>query len=626
MSAIALAMADAARHRGPDAGGLWTDPRRGLALAHRRLAILDLSDAGAQPMTSACGRYVITYNGEVYNFGQLRTELSACGHTFRGTSDTEVMLAGFTRWGVAAVERFNGMFAFALWDTEQRRLHLARDRMGEKPLYWGWQGDTLLFGSELKQLRAHPAFRAEVNRDALALLLRHNYIPGPYSIYEGIYKLPPATILTVDADAGSGRPRVYWDLRAVAEAGTAMPLTADAEELADTLESLLSHAVGLRMAADVPLGAFLSGGVDSSLVVALMQQQSSRPIRTFTIGFSQREYDEAPFAAAVARHLGTDHTQLTVTPRQMLDVVPRLPVLYDEPFSDPSQIPTAIVSALAREQVTVVLTGDGGDELFAGYRRYRRMADAWRRLERVPHLLRRMISRLITTPSRSAWDALLTPLRARGPLGPEPSARLHDIAAVLPARRPEPVYHALVSHWRRPCAVVLGSSEPPTRLTTAEDWPDLPTLQDTLSWLDMVTYLPDDILVKTDRAAMGVGLEGRTPLLDHRVVELAWRLPLDVRIRNGQGKWLLRRVLDRHVPRGLIDRPKRGFGAPIGDWLRGPLRDWAEALLDEPRLRREGFFAPQVIRRRWAQHRAGQANWSGHLWDVLMFQSWLESR
>ncbi|MDO9271443.1 MAG: asparagine synthase (glutamine-hydrolyzing) [Rugosibacter sp.] len=625
---IARHMSEAIIHRGPDDSGVWVDAVAGIALAHRRLSILDLSPAGHQPMASNGGRYVIVFNGEIYNHLELREALT--GMAWRGHSDTETLLAAFEAWGIeATLKKCVGMFALALWDRETRSLTLARDRMGEKPLYYGWQGDVFLFGSELKALRAHPAFRGEIDRDALALYLRHNYVPAPYSIYRGIAKLPPGSWLTLSADApvaASPEPTFYWRARDAAQADVRHDL--NDETAASELDTLLRRAVGGQMVADVPLGAFLSGGIDSSIVVALMQAQSERPVQTFTIGFHEAGYNEADHAHAVAAHLGTEHTELYVTAEQAMAVIPRLPALYDEPFADSSQIPTLLVSELAHRHVTVSLSGDGGDELFGGYNRYMWASRIWRSLGWAPRPLRAALAGVLTTLPPAAWNGVFAGLSAFLPKRwryANPGDKLHKLAGILAVRSPEEIYLALVSHWQQPANVVIGAKEPATVLTDARQWADVPDFASRMMYLDQMTYLPDDILTKVDRAAMGVSLETRVPLIDHRVVEFAWQLPLSMKIRGGQTKWLLRQVLYRYVPRELIERPKMGFGVPLDAWLRGPLRDWAEALLNESRLRQEGYFHPELIRQKWAEHLSGQRNWSYHLWDVLMFQAWLES-
>ena len=623
-------MLEPIRHRGPDDCGEWTDAPSGLALGFRRLAILDLSTTGHQPMLSTDGRYVIIFNGEIYNFSQLRDELSGLGHAFRGHSDTEIMLASICQWGIReAVQRFNGMFAFALWDRQTHRLTLVRDRLGIKPLYFGWAGSILLFGSELKALKAHPAFHAKIDRDALALYLRFNYIPAPFTIYQGFHKLLPGTFITFAGNQAGElpEPTQYWSARQVAESGVAHQFEGSDQDALGELDRLMRQSLRERMIADVPLGAFLSGGIDSSALVALMQAQSSLPIRTFTIGFHEAGYDEARHAKAVALHLGTDHTELYVTSQEAQAVIPRLPLLYDEPFSDSSQIPTFLVSELARRHVTVSLSGDGGDELFGGYNRYSWARKIWKSTGWMPSALRRFGSDAFCRVSPAVWDSLLANryVPARWRIS-EPGEKMRKIADALSAGDPEAIYMGLVSHWKDPIDVVRGSSEPPTLMTRRDAWAQLPDFTSWMMYMDLVTYLPDDILAKVDRASMGNSLESRVPYLDdHRVVEFAWRLPLDMKIRHGQGKWLLRQVLYQYVPAGMVERPKQGFSIPIDAWLRGPLREWAEVLLDNRRLEVEGFFNPAPIRQKWQEHLAGKQNWQYHLWDILMFQVWLEA-
>ncbi|MFH1523485.1 MAG: asparagine synthase (glutamine-hydrolyzing) [Chloroflexota bacterium] len=630
LQATAKHMSDALRHRGPDDSGEWADSQCGIVLGFRRLSIVDLSPAGHQPMLSADGRYGIIFNGEVYNFNQLRTELAGWGHAFRGHSDTEVMLAAICQWGIQdAVRRFNGMFAFALWDRQERQLHLVRDRLGIKPLYYGWAGSLFLFGSELKALKAHPAFRAEIDRGALALYLRHNYIPAPYTIYTGFYKLLPGTILTLAGDQLGELPEnvPYWSAREVVEAGVVHPFEGSDQEAVRELDARLRESIHERMIADVPLGAFLSGGIDSSTVVALMQAQSSCPVQTFTIGFHESGYNEAEHAKEVARHLGTDHTELYVTPQEALAVIPRLPALFDEPFSDSSQIPTFLIAELARRHVTVSLSGDGGDELFGGYNRYSWARKLWKATGWMPAPLRTFGSAALRRTSPATWDALLSsriiPQRWRIS---EPGEKIRKIAELLAADSPEAVYLDLVSHWKDPASVVRGAAEHATLLTGRESRACLPNYTTWMMYMDLVTYLPDDILAKVDRASMGVSLEARVPFLDdRRVVEFAWRLPLGMKIRNGQGKWILRQVLYQYVPREMVERPKKGFGVPIDAWLRGPLREWGESLLDDRRLKQEGFFNSEPIRQKWQEHLSGKFNWQYYLWDILMFQAWFEA-
>jgi len=628
--AVARRMSDRLVHRGPDSGDTWVDEAAGVALAHRRLAILDLSPEGAQPMRSESGRFVVSFNGEIYNWAELRDELARLRHVFRGHSDTEVLLAAVEEWGVVgALQRLNGMFAFAVWDREERRLHLARDRMGEKPLYYGWCRGTFLFASELKALLAHPDCDPDIDRGALALFMRHGYIPAPHSIYAGIAKLAPAGMLTVSAGRPGEAPVVrYWSHERAAERGVDSPYRGSAPEAVEELEALLRDAVKLRMQADVPLGAFLSGGVDSSTVVALMQAQSARPVRTFTIGFREDRFNEAEHAKAVARHLGTDHTELYVTAQDALDVIPRLPGLYDEPFADSSQIPTFLLSQLTRRDVTVSLSGDGGDELFCGYARYDLDA-IWRRLRRCPAALRVAASRAVHAVPERVLERGLRALARVLPAtlsGRHGLQRVQGMADILGLRTPQEIYFRMISGWSQPERVVLDASEPRTILSGSGAVPALPTFADEMMYLDGLTYLPDDILVKVDRASMGVSLEARVPLLDHRVVELAWRFPLALKRREGRTKWALRRVLYRYVPSELVERPKMGFAVPIDSWLRGPLREWVGDLLSEDRVRREGFLEPGVVRVALEDHLSGRRELHYQLWDVLMFQAWLDAR
>lgn len=622
---LAASMARRIESRGPDDVGIWGDESLGLSLAHRRLSILDLSPAGHQPMLSPCGRYVLVFNGEIYNHLDLRRDLEQGRGAFdwRGHSDTETLLAALRHWGVqGALSRLNGMFAFALWDREARTLTLARDRMGEKPLYYGRSGDAFLFGSELKALAAHPDWQGEIDRNALTLYMRHNYVPAPWSIYQGISKLPPAHFVVVsDQGRKVSDPECYWDLAAIAEQGT-QNVESDPETLINDLDALLRDAIQRRMASDVPLGAFLSGGYDSTAVAALMQAQSDRPVKTFSIGFSEAGFNEAEYAKAVARHLGTDHTELYVSPEEAMAVIPKLPTIYDEPFADSSQIPTYLVSKLAREHVTVSLSGDGGDELFCGYNRYALGYQVWQKLRMLPPGVRKMLSWGCAHAPGRQLDSLQRMLPARWRV-PNLTDRLPKLAEVLRHRSGEAFYLDLVSHWKSPADLVLGASEPKTLLSDASRWPELQDLRERMMYMDMMTYLPDDILAKVDRASMAVSLEARVPLLDHRLVEFAWRVPMEYKYRDGQGKWLLRQVLYRYVPRSLMERPKMGFGVPIEHWLRGPLRDWAEDLLDERRLREEGIFDPAPIRRMWDEHVSGKRRWHYYLWDVLMFQAWL---
>lgn len=610
---IARRMGATLHHRGPDDAGVWADPAAGIAFGHTRLAIIDLSPAGHQPMSSACGRFTIVFNGEIYNHAELRSELES-GYPFRSHSDTEVLLAGAVRWGLTAtLQRCIGMFAIALWDRQERTLTLVRDRMGIKPLYYGRQGQTLFFGSELKALRAHPEYRRNLDRGATLLFLKHGYIPTPYSSDTGTQKLPPGTFLTVRAGQTElPEPEPYWSLDDMARRGQGERFCGTRVEAVDRLETLLADAVRLRMIADVPLGAFLSGGIDSSAVVALMQAQSNRPVKTFSIGFEQAEYDEAPFARRVAEHLKTDHTEHYVSAAAAQAVIPRLATVFDEPFADSSQIPTFLVCELARRHVTVSLSGDGGDELFCGYSRY-------------------------FHPYRLAWLRNLLP----GPVLPAASGLCHAISRQLP--RPvgrlfrgagrlladtdaEAVYCRNMCYWQASEGLLPGVGEPPTLFGQRSRWPEFSDQQRRWMWIDARTYLPDDILTKVDRASMAVALEARVPLIDHRVVEFSWSLPLEWQLGPTGGKQMLRDVLVRHVPRELFERPKLGFGVPLGEWLRGPLREWSEDLLSVAALSDDGLLNPEPIRRAWSDHVAGRVDWKYWLWPVLMLQAWRRSQ
>jgi asparagine synthase (glutamine-hydrolysing) len=621
LAAAARGMANSIRHRGPDAEGIWVDASAGIALGHRRLSIIDLSEAGAQPMASSCRRLIISYNGEIYNADSLREELQKAGRTFRGHSDTEVIVEACAEWGVRpAVERLIGMFAFCVWDRTTRRLWLVRDRVGIKPIYWGRFGTRFVFGSELKALRACPGWKPELDRDALCAYLRYNYVPAPYSIYRGVRKLEPGCLLSIQSNGDVHEER-YWDLRTIAAKGITEAQPMDADEMVAELDALLGDAVRRRMVADVPLGAFLSGGIDSSTVVALMQAASSRPVKTFSIGFHEPGYDEARHAKEVARHLGTEHTELYVEPDHARAVIPNLVEWWDEPFADSSQIPTYLVSEMTRRHVTVALSGDGGDELFAGYNRYVWAERLWKRLRRVPGPARAAAARMIRGVPTGVWDRVfkLVPTKRRVRQAGE---KMHKLAGTLTVRDPGALYPRFVSHWEQPGEIVMGSREPDSIIWDPTLSDAIPGFTDRMQLIDTVTYLPDDILTKVDRASMAVSLEARVPLLDHRVVEFVWRTPREHLMRAGTPKWPLRQVLDKYVPRSLIDRPKMGFAVPIHSWLRGPLRDWAEDLLDERRLREEGNFAAGLIRAEWAEHLAGRGYGQYKLWDILMFQAW----
>jgi asparagine synthase (glutamine-hydrolysing) len=614
-------------HRGPDDHGHWFDSSTGIGLGQRRLSVIDLSPEGHQPMFSASGRLVIVFNGEIYNYEDLRRQLGPRG--WRGHSDTEVFLEAIEEWGLAeAVSRSVGMFAFALWDRSQRTLSLVRDRLGIKPLYYATSGKALLFGSQPKAFFAWPEFEAAVDRNSLTLYLRYNYIPAPYTIYTNTRKLQPGTFATFHQPDAEPEIFAYWTAEETAANAVQNPFRGSFEEATEHLDTLIRDAVKLRMIADVPLGAFLSGGIDSSTVVALMQAQSSRKVRSFSIGFREASYNEADCAKRVAEHLGTNHTELYVTPAEAMAVVPKLPEMYDEPFADSSQIPTFLVSQLAREQVTVALSGDGGDELFGGYNRYVWATQVWNSVRRTPKGFRRALaSGMLAVPGHT-WDGLA---KGVAPLLPgrlrfrQLGSHAHKIASLFALDGPDRIYRQLVSTWEQPSELVREGIEPETQLDEGQDrfMPSDPVARMMIT--DAITYLPDDILAKVDRASMGVALEARVPLLDHRVFEYAWRLPSAYKFdRKKGGKLILRHLLERYVPVALTDRPKMGFGVPVGDWIRGPLSDWAEALLDPNRLQQQGFLQPGLVGSTWREHLAGRGQWANHLWAVLMFESWLE--
>lgn len=628
--AIAEKMADRLTHRGPDDAGVWIDENCGITLAHRRLSILDLSPAGHQPMVSSSGRYVIVFNGEIYNHLEMRQELGNI--PWRGHSDTETLLAGFEAWGIEkTLKRTVGMFTIALWDCKEKTLTLARDRIGEKPLYYGFQKGAFIFASELKALKAHPDFIGEIDRDVICLYLRYGYIPAPYSIYKGIYKLLPGNYIQFPVSHGldvlhSAKPIAYWSLAEVTAKGIAHPFTGDDAEAIVALDKQLRESIGLQMIADVPLGVFLSGGVDSSTVVALMQAESSRPVKTFSIGFNEASYNEAGYAKAVARHLGTDHTEHYVSSIEAMQVIPRLGVIYDEPFADSSQIPTFLVSQMARKHVTVSLSGDAGDELFCGYNRYA-LVDIWSKITGVPFGARKMAGHLIKKPAQSTWEDIFRYVNKFFTLPSNMGEKIEKFSTSLENVNPiGGLYYSLVSGIANPDQVLINAHEPGTWLTEKGVKLKFPNLKLQMMYLDGMTYLPDDILVKVDRAAMFNSLETRVPFLDHRIIDLAWSLPLSMKMRNGRAKWILRQLLHKYVPQELIERPKMGFSIPVGEWMRGPLRGWVEALLDEYRLRQEGFFDVGFIRLRWQEHLCGKRDWQYFLWAVLMFQAWLEEQ
>jgi asparagine synthase (glutamine-hydrolysing) len=625
LGALASVMASSLEHRGPDDSGVWVDPDAGIAFGHRRLAVIDLGLTGAQPMISSGGRWVMVYNGEIYNHDEVRHRLEGAGVAFRGSSDTEVLIQAVESWGVdRAVDACEGMFAVALWDRRDRELHLLRDRFGEKPLYYGWVGKVLAFGSELKALTTLPEFKAELNRRAVTSYLRHNCVPAPDTIWRGIFKLMPGHLVTLRAPIRGVLPeqRCYWSSADAVTRAQQRQLIASDSEMIDRLEAALSGAVAARIVADVPVGAFLSGGIDSSAIVALMQQHTSEPVRTFTVGFDNPSFDESSEAAAVAAYLGTNHTAVHVGDAEVIEVIPRLAEIWDEPFADVSQIPTYLVSRVARQDVTVSLSGDGGDELFAGYNRHAWLDRLWGRASIVPPAARRSAGAALGRVPPAAIERAAGALPTRWQLR-NPSTKVAKLARVLSASDPEDAYRALTTHWEDAPSLVLGNDqgdEVDHRVAS----PVLGgSITEQMLWSDLAGYLPDDILVKLDRAAMAVSLETRAPFLDRGILDLAWRLPLNAKLRGGQSKWVLRQVLERHVPAALVERPKMGFGLPIGPWLRSTLAPWAEDLLSERRLRDQGLLDPVPIRRAWDLHRSGRRDMGYELWDVLVLQSWL---
>ena len=627
LSNVISNMTAAISHRGPDDVGIWVDDQRGLSLGHRRLSIMDISQSGHQPMTSKCGRYISTYNGEIYNHQEIRHKIDQEQNAipWRGTSDTEVILEAISRWGLnKALQEFVGMFAFAIWDQNDEILYLVRDRIGEKPLYYGWSNDIFLFGSELKPLCVHPSWRGEVDRDVLGLYFRNNYVPAPYSIYKNIFKLLPGTFLKFELKnmmpGELPKPVPYWSILEAAQNGIDNPFSGTDQEAIFELDMILRESVRGQMISDVPLGAFLSGGVDSSAIVALMQSQSSRPVRTFTIGFRDIAYNEAPCAKTVAKHIGTDHTESYVTPEECISSIPELPKIYDEPFADSSQIPTYLVCKLARQCVSVSLSGDGGDEVFLGYNRHFQLNRIQSLLKAIPFSLRKIASAGLNLLPASFIESILH-RRKYGVLADQ----VQKIADIITMNDPDEMYRNLTRFWEYPSTLVLDSHEKQTLLTDRKLWPDFDHLLHRIMYIEQMTSLPDDMLVKVDRAAMGIGLETRVPFLDHRLIEFSWRLPLSMKYRDGLSKWILRQILYKYVPSSLIERPKAGFGIPIDTWLKGPLRDWAEELLKESRLRNQGYLNAKMVNRKWSEHLEGRKKWQPHLWGVLMFQAWMEN-
>ena len=624
---IGKAMGKTIEHRGPDHSGLWFDKNFGVVLVHQRLSIIDLSKSAHQPMLSASGRYVISFNGEIYNHKDLRLELNKLGKatSWRSQSDTETILACIDTYGLkGTLKKLIGMFSLALWDNATKEIYLARDRVGEKPLYYGKIGKLLLFGSELKAIRAHPDFIPKINRNALNLYLRHNYIPQPYSIYQGIKKLPPGHFINLTKNA---KPESFWSLNKIVTSAKHNQFKGNEEEALNVLDKSLLNAVKGQMLADVPLGGFLSGGVDSSLILALMQEQSLKPVKSFSIGFDDKNFDEAPFAKRIASHLGTEHNELYVNAKQARNVIPNLPKLYDEPFSDSSQIPTFLLSEMSHKHVKVSLSGDGGDEIFGGYNRYKLGYNFLPKIINTPEAFRNFIAKLIKSFSPSTWDRIMEPSLYITPQRFKHTNigdKLHKLASIIGASSIEEVYNILISHWNIKDNIVIGVKEASTTINSRNNILEELTYPEKMMFYDTLMYLPDNILVKVDRAAMGTSLETRTPFLDHRVIDLAWRFPIDMKIRNGVNKWCLRQLLYKRVPKHLIERPKMGFGVPIGDWLRGPLRDWAENLLDEKKMKESGYFKTSEIQKKWRQHLSKKHNWQHHLWDIIIFESWRE--
>ncbi|MDA8985313.1 asparagine synthase (glutamine-hydrolyzing) [Candidatus Pelagibacter sp.] len=632
---VILKMNSAIAHRGPDGNNSWQDKNSGIVFGHQRLSILDLSRAGSQPMLSGSGRFIITYNGEIYNHLEIRKDLKRINSSikWKSNSDTETLLEALEFWGIEkTLNKIIGMFAFGIWDKKYRILTLARDRMGEKPLYFGWQGKgnnkVFLFGSELKALKVHPEFNSEISRNAISLQLRHNYIPDPYSIYKDIYKLLPGHYLQLKENELKKNllpnPKVYWSLIESAIYGNSNQLPLNKNNIQNDLEKRLQSSVKKQMISDAPLGAFLSGGIDSSTVVAMMQSQSNHNIKTFTIGFSEDDYNEAHYAKKIAKHLGTDHTELYCSSKTALEVIPKLPTIYDEPFSDSSQIPTFILSQLTKQHVKVALSGDGGDELFCGYNRYISTNKWSKTFNSIPIPLRKILSHLLKSISQNNWNYLskiLPGLNENTNLG----HKIHKGANALEANTLSDLYYILSSKWQNPNAIVIGSKEQETSLTKFK--PELSSLNNhqKMMVIDLITYLPNDILVKVDRASMASSLESRMPFLDHELIEYVWKIPHSLKYKNGQGKWILKKILNNYVPKDLTERPKKGFGIPLDSWLRGPLKDWSENLLNEKRLSQEGYFNPKLIRDKWNEHLSNKKNWQHDLWNVLMFQAWVDS-
>ena len=605
---IIISMNDKVVHRGPDSSGTWVDTDNSLALGHRRLSIIDLSDTGHQPMVSPSGRYIITYNGEIYNFQIIKTQLLSKKYKFKGTSDTEVLLGAIDCWGLKkALGKIDGMFAFALWDKKEKTLFLARDRIGKKPLYYGIYDNIFFFSSELKSIRAHPQFTPTIDREAVSAYLRHNYIPSPFSIYKGIKKLEQASYLSFSpANNGNIKIENYWDIKKIAEEGCANPFTLDHRQILEGLDKKINKSVSERMMSDVPIGSFLSGGIDSSLVTAVMQKNSNKPIKTFCVGFGEGEFNEAKSAKAIAKYLGTDHTELYLSPQEALNVIPEMAHIYDEPFADPSQIPTLLISRLAKKHVTVALSGDGGDELFAGYSRYNLANNIAKICLALPLSLRKAVIKV----SHS--------LPVHG--------RFYKLLELFDAKDQDDLYFKLMSFWKEPSNVVINGYESESVFNKMSGKVDLSNFYNKMMYIDMVSYLPDDILTKVDRASMANSLECRCPLLDYQLIEYAWRIPLSLKMDGGKGKYILRSLLEEYIPKELFDRPKQGFGIPHHQWLRNELKEWAGDLLNENRLKQDGIFRADLVQKRWEEHLSGKFDWGYHIWSILMFQSWYDAQ
>ncbi len=621
---VAYRMEAAVAHRGPDGSDIWQDEVNGLTLIHRRLSVIDLSEDGAQPMHSPSGRYIITFNGEIYNYLELRRDLEAQGIKFRGASDTEVMLAGFDHWGVEkALSKINGMFAFALWDQVEQYLHLSRDRFGKKPLYVGWIDNALVFASELKAFHAYPNFSREINQDALAIYMKYGYVHAPYSIFQNIWQLLPASVLSLDLSSIrvgenlADKMKIFWSLKDVVEEGQRNPIKKSDAIIIEEFEEKLSKCVSQRMISDVPLGAFLSGGIDSSVVVALMNQHSDEAVKTFTVGFDQVEFNEAEYAKKIATHLGTDHHEFYCSDQDALNVIPNLPIIYDEPFADESQIPTYLISALAREHVTVVLTGDGGDEILAGYDRHTKLPNLWNKIGWAPHVLRQMVCDALGLVPQEFYQKLRSN-------NPRFGSQVKRVLYLMGLKDTDSIYDSFISAWLGGDDVVLNGHLPNIPVRNKSEYPSNLSFFDEMVYLDTLSYRSDDLMVKMDRASMAVALEGRAPLMDYELAEYSWRMPQHLKVKNGKGKWVLREILKHHIPEELYDRPKMGFCVPLNEWLQGPLKEWANDLLDPTFLKNQGLLNEGMVTDQWKNFQNEKIEYKNRrdIWAVLMFQAW----